>query len=347
MPLNTNIPLMAAQGVQAQGDSINNAFNTYYGAQQNKRQNALLDMQQRQQEADNQRKNALFDMQQKQASQQTDQFKFEMDAAQGAQMYRMFQSLGQLSPEMRAAQIEFMKPALMQRGFDDDDWDLLATDEGIKQGMAVMSRYAPIAKAEIGRYKTEKLPDGSTVIFDSATSATRNLSSPQPIDLSILPESMRSDVSKLPRESQEKIVNEFASPKTQTALQEKAEQDKKATQLKERTLAMVEELLGNESGVKSVLGGIDSFTPTLLNSSKDAEAGLEDLRNLLTVENLGIMSGVLSESDMKIIQSIGASGLSGSQERVLNRLKEMRAALRGEGQAAPENTGRFKVRVRN
>ena len=163
----------------------------------------------------------------------------------------------------------------------------------------------------------------------------------QPIDLSVLPEDVREKVKSLPREEQKKIVGAYASPAGQDSIKENEDKAGKAEEVKTKTRQLVSELLGNIDGIKAVAGGFDEMTPTFFDSSKDAEAAMDDLKNLLTVENLKLMTGVLSESDIAILRSVGSSGLSGSQDRIIETLQKIDQAVGGQ-----KTIGRFKVQVK-
>jgi hypothetical protein len=61
-----------------------------------------------------------------------------------------------------------------------------------------------------------------------------------------------------------------------------------------------------KDSIKSVYGAWDGLTPTLMPGSVDAEAQIDRLVDLLTLENTKKMTGVLSESDIKILQRAGS-----------------------------------------
>jgi hypothetical protein len=86
---------------------------------------------------------------------------------------------------------------------------------------------------------------------------------------------------------------------------------------------------GNVSGVRANRGGLSRFFPNVSNSAVDAEADLTTLSNLLTTENLGLLKGVLSDTDMKVLASIGSGELAGSDKKALAALRRMRSALSG------------------
>ena len=199
---------------------------------------------------------------------------------------------------------------------------------------------------KVGRFRQITLPDGSIATLDTATNAVTPIdggSAPQ-VDLSILPEDMQGPVSKQPVDTQRKIVESFATPGAIGKGKETEQQAAKAQEVTDKTRALVNELLSNESGLKSTIGPLDEITPNISASSRNAAAAMDDLKNLLTVENLKLMSGVLSESDIKILRSVGASGLSGSQERVIAKLKEMQKALNGQSSDEEQKPNQNRVK---
>lgn len=157
--VDTRLALLPAQGVAGISDAVDNAFNTHYKSSANARQNALLDLQTQNQEANLSRQNALLDLQTQAAGREAEKHSFQMDAAKGAQLYRAMESLEKVPPESRVTQIEFMKEGLRKYGFDDDDWDILATDEGLAQGKAILSQYKPIA-SDAGTREFNSLTQG-------------------------------------------------------------------------------------------------------------------------------------------------------------------------------------------
>jgi len=101
------------------------------------------------------------------------------------------------------------------------------------------------------------------------------------------------------------------------------------------------EAAGNVSGVKANRGGLSAIFPNIGNAAVDAEADLSTLTNLLTTENLGLLKGVLSDTDMKVLASIGAGEIQGSDEKTLGAIRRMQTALSGKVAAgrAVQNQG--------
>lgn len=130
------------------------------------------------------------------------------------------------------------------------------------------------------------------------------------------------------------------------AAREARDQFNRATDVQKKALAAAERLVGkpnpetgeleggNIGGVRRARGGLStSWVGNALggfrNSTVDAKADLETLSNLLTTENLGLLKGVLSDTDMKVLASIGSGELQGSDKKTLGALRRMREALSG------------------
>lgn len=104
----------------------------------------------------------------------------------------------------------------------------------------------------------------------------------------------------------------------------------KANEAKQAALDVTNRLLNNVDGVKANRGGISTLFPNVRDSSVNAEADLETLGSLLTTENLGLLKGVLSDTDMKILKDIGAGGLKGADSQVISNLRTIQAKLSGQ-----------------
>lgn len=111
--------------------------------------------------------------------------------------------------------------------------------------------------------------------------------------------------------------------------------NQKAMDVKTSAYEVANRLLQNESGVKANRGGISTMIPNVSDSSINAAADLDTLASLLTTENLGLLKGVLSDTDMKVLKDIGAGGLKGADAQVLKNLESIRDKLGGQIGAAP------------
>ena len=91
-----------------------------------------------------------------------------------------------------------------------------------------------------------------------------------------------------------------------------------------RANVLVDKLLSNTGGLSGATGAISSRIPSLREATVDFEADLSELQSLLTLGNLGRMTGVLSESDIKILRE-ASSGLQigGSERRMREKLAEI------------------------
>ena len=87
------------------------------------------------------------------------------------------------------------------------------------------------------------------------------------------------------------------------------------------------EALGNIKGLRANRGGFSTIFPNVKNASVDAEADLTTLSNLLTTENLGLLKGVLSDTDMKVLASIGSGEIQGSDKKSIAAIRRMQTAL--------------------
>lgn len=104
----------------------------------------------------------------------------------------------------------------------------------------------------------------------------------------------------------------------------------KALDVKNTALEVTDRLLKNIEGVKANRGGISTMLPNISDSSVNAEADLETLASLLTTENLGLLKGVLSDTDMKVLKDIGAGGIKGADDQVIRNLGAIRQKLGGQ-----------------
>lgn len=95
-----------------------------------------------------------------------------------------------------------------------------------------------------------------------------------------------------------------------------------------RALSITESLISNPN-LKSAVGAIQGqYVPTFRAGTADVEVAFDELKNLLTMGNLERMTGVLSESDIKLIAS-AASGLDlrMSDAAAASKLNEIKSRL--------------------
>jgi hypothetical protein len=70
--------------------------------------------------------------------------------------------------------------------------------------------------------------------------------------------------------------------------------------------SLVEEIK-NDTALPNAVGPISKRLPTIKGKTADFEFKVQQLKSLLTIENLGIMKGVLSDSDIKILSSAASA----------------------------------------
>lgn len=114
-------------------------------------------------------------------------------------------------------------------------------------------------------------------------------------------------------------------------VQESEQKEQKQKTMRETAQRLLSDLLSNEGAVRNVVGTFDSKTPTIVPSSADAETKINQLRSILTAENLGLMTGVLSETDLKVIADIAGGGLvtNRSDDGFIDELKRLQQAFGG------------------
>jgi len=81
----------------------------------------------------------------------------------------------------------------------------------------------------------------------------------------------------------------------------------------------------DSSGLEDAVGTVQGRLPSFDSNTVDFENDLEFLTSRLTKENLGIMKGVLSDNDIRILTNIGAGELKlvGSEDRMRQGLKRV------------------------
>lgn len=318
--MNRLLALLPQQGVQAQGQAIDGAFNTYYQAQQNRRGNQLLGLQEQNAAFNQERGNALLDIQEAQNARAQEAHDFQMDEAEGARLYKVFQVLSGLDPEQRMTQIELMKDGLRKRGFDDDDWEMLATDEGLAQGQKALSAYAPAPdEAKVGRYRAVDLPDGSKINLDSASGDHTVLSEGESYDINILPEGLRKLVADQPREVQLNAIKTYTNSDAflKRSQLEGKQGDKDAATLANSTavIEQIDSALEQTNGLTVGLGGLLSVIPGT--SARDLRSTLDTIQANIGFAQLQAMRD----------NSPTGGALGNVTERELNRLESVLDSL--------------------
>lgn len=123
--------------------------------------------------------------------------------------------------------------------------------------------------------------------------------------------------------------------RTTTAAQQTAEIAKQQEQTKAKETAgkalQIVSTLQSSPAINAAVGPISSRIPTVRGSTADFEAQFNSLKSLLTLENMGIMKGVLSDSDMKVLQQAStALNLGMSQQGFKQELEKVKGVLEGK-----------------
>ena len=110
--------------------------------------------------------------------------------------------------------------------------------------------------------------------------------------------------------------------------------NEKAKQTADLTKEIVGRLLNNADGVRDNFGLFDSMaiSPNIQEETRSAATDIKQLKSLLTVENLDLMSGVLSETDIKILAAVsgGQFDEDATEEGVVRALNKMYKSLGGD-----------------
>lgn len=198
----------------------------------------------------------------------------------------MEQVKGARTPEQARSIYEWGMRDAQQRGFDVSDappWE------------QIQGAYAdPVNNAEWGRnLVVGQDPEGNPVFLQtSETGEVRPVEGYRPPGPS-------------PKETAltEKAQADARAAETKAADAEYTQSQKELTKQEVRSLAA--ELL-NSDAIESVYGSFQGAVPSVRPGVVDAEAQVDRLVDMLTLENTSKMTGVLSESDIKILARAGS-----------------------------------------
>lgn len=98
-----------------------------------------------------------------------------------------------------------------------------------------------------------------------------------------------------------------------TAIRENQRTKKKAQVFQRRGVNLLKRIIGNPN-LPDVVGSLEGDEDSWLHMWDDDEtsliADIEEVSNILTVENLDLLTGILSDSDLALLKSLGAGGLN-------------------------------------
>jgi hypothetical protein len=128
----------------------------------------------------------------------------------------------------------------------------------------------------------------------------------------------------------------------------------KAKGFQNKVVTLLDSILDNPQ-LEDVVGGIEgrrggsdqeTFLPVFLSDDEaNAIADIEEAGNILTADNLSLMTGVLSESDIKIIRSLAGGALSRSrgEARFIKDVTALRDSLASTEVLTVDETSGTKV----
>lgn len=134
-------------------------------------------------------------------------------------------------------------------------------------------------------------------------------------------------------------AKEGAKIEAQEGTREAEEMQTKKLEQGKKAIATVDDILSSDR--LDNITGITGMIPFSTGKTQDLLGQVQQLKSILTADNLGIMSGVLSESDIKIIEGLSndiqmitddsgnITGISGSYEGTLKKLKKIRTGIVG------------------
>lgn len=141
---------------------------------------------------------------------------------------------------------------------------------------------------------------------------------------------LRMESLRLANEEKRNAIDSKARKEADEKLAAEEEKVKQFTFLEE-TKEIVDRLLtpAGREAVESAAGPIGSLVPTIRDATADAEIDIETIKSRLTKDNLGLLKGVISDSDIRFLGRIAAGGLdlSGSDEGVIRELSRIQANI--------------------
>jgi hypothetical protein len=156
------------------------------------------------------------------------------------------------------------------------------------------------------------------------------------------------DIAMLPTEIQKKAFESRIDPKNIDQQKQAAKRD----EVRRTAAGLIGGLLEDKGAVRSVVGGYDAMTPTFFGSSLEAENKIKRLRSMLTSENLDLMTGILTDTDMQVLREISAGELDQRRdqdafirdlETLFNKLSGDRGQVQRSGAPSPQSGGVIEV----
>lgn len=163
-----------------------------------------------------------------------------------------------------------------------------------------------------------------TKLIDQGTESERRAASPEIIK-NTFPKASDAERAQL-QGVMDGAKNTESGLKAAGKLREEQRRDKKGKGFQVRAVELLTGILDNDE-LNDVLGSIEGATDFRFQDSEaELIADIEEAGNILTADNLSLMSGVLSETDIKILQNLAGGALN--RKRSSARFKKDVTALR-------------------
>ena len=157
------------------------------------------------------------------------------------------------------------------------------TREQLQQFVVAGETLSPqVDGGKVGRFRSVTT-DRGTFKLDTTTGEVTQISAPQEIDITGLPQEMQELLADQPEEVKQQAVKSFTSVAGQKAFQEQKKATEQSEQTKESILDNVNKLLSADS-FKQIFGGLQGRTPDVSQRARDVNAFREQLVSLLTLE---------------------------------------------------------------
>jgi len=172
--------------------------------------------------------------------------------------------------------------------------------------------------------------DGFTAfqkIVDTGTEQQKRLASPQMIQQSF-PKASEAETIQL-QAAMDAAKTTESGLKAAGKVREEQRRTVKAQGFQDRAVNLLTGILDNPE-LGDVLGSVEgSFDFRLQDSEAELIADIEEAGNILTADNLSLMSGVLSETDIKILKNLAGGGLirTRSEARFIKDVTALRDKL--------------------
>lgn len=147
--------------------------------------------------------------------------------------------------------------------------------------------------------------------------------------------------------------DEIALREAQAKINQQQATQQQRVNLSRETMQLAREI-ANDAKLDSVTG-VGAMTPTIMPESQDLILKAERLNALLTADNLKLMSGVLTDKDIQMLQTLSSGmrvtdkGIRGSASAIRNRLNtianNIEKALGGQHQSQPQNGTRNEAEI--